>query len=76
VIPTGHVASLAEVPTDSRDGGAMLAELVALANRVASDEGVGGGYRVVTNIGPDAGQSVGHLHLHVLGGRPMAWPPG
>jgi histidine triad (HIT) family protein len=73
VIPTGHVASLAEVPDD---GGAMLAELVALANRVASEEGVGGGYRVVTNIGSDAGQSVGHLHLHVLGGRPMAWPPG
>jgi histidine triad (HIT) family protein len=76
VIPAEHVPSLAKVPTDTGDGGAMLAELVALANRVASEEGVGGGYRVVTNIGAEAGQSVEHLHLHVLGGRPMAWPPG
>jgi histidine triad (HIT) family protein len=73
VIPTDHVASLAEVPDD---GGAMLAELVALANRVAREAGVGDGYRVVTNTGRSAGQSVPHLHLHVLGGRAMAWPPG
>jgi histidine triad (HIT) family protein len=76
VIPTEHVPSLAAISTDSPDNGAMLAELVGLANRVAADEGVAGGYRVVTNIGPDAGQSVAHLHLHVLGGRRMAWPPG
>src|SRR6266702_3274478 len=74
VIPTEHVASLAEVVTASAEGAAMLAELVAVANRVAAAEGLdapGRGYRVVTNVGPEAGQSVGHLHLHVLGGRPM-----
>jgi histidine triad (HIT) family protein len=73
VIPTRHVPSLAALPDD---GGALLAGLVALANRVAADDGLDGGYRVVTNVGPDAGQSVEHLHLHVLGGRKLAWPPG
>jgi histidine triad (HIT) family protein len=76
VIPTEHVASLAELRTDTPEGAAMLAELATLANRVAAGDGLDGGYRVVTNVGPDAGQSVPHLHLHVLGGRVMAWPPG
>ena len=79
VIPTEHVASLAEVPTGTPEGAAMLAELVSVANRVAAGAGLdaeGAGYRVVTNVGPEAGQSVAHLHLHVLGGRPMTWPPG
>jgi histidine triad (HIT) family protein len=79
VIPTEHVGSLAEVPTGTPEGAAMLAELVSVANRVAAGEGLdreGAGYRVVTNVGPEAGQSVAHLHLHVLGGRPMTWPPG
>jgi histidine triad (HIT) family protein len=49
---------------------------VHAANEVARQEGVAGGFRVVTNIGPAAGQSVEHLHLHVLGGRQMHWPPG
>jgi histidine triad (HIT) family protein len=43
---------------------------------VAESEGVHEGYRVVTNVGPDAGQSVFHLHLHVIGGRQLSWPPG
>jgi histidine triad (HIT) family protein len=47
-----------------------------VANQVAVDEKLTGGYRVVTNVGPDAGQSVPHLHLHVLGGRGLGWPPG
>jgi histidine triad (HIT) family protein len=50
--------------------------MMLAAKRVAAAEGLSGGYRVVTNIGPDGGQSVSHLHLHVLGGRPMVWPPG
>jgi histidine triad (HIT) family protein len=73
VIPADHIRSLAEI-TDGHAG--VLAELVALANQVAADEKLTGGYRVVTNIGPDAGQSVPHLHLHVLGGRALGWPPG
>jgi histidine triad (HIT) family protein len=73
VIPTEHVPSLATLPDD---GGALLAALVGLANQVAAGDRLDGGYRVVSNVGPDAGQSVEHLHLHVLGGRRLAWPPG
>jgi histidine triad (HIT) family protein len=72
VIPRQHVANLREVGEDG-----LVARLVATANRVAAEGGVADdGYRVVVNIGPDAGQSVHHLHVHVLGGRPLAWPPG
>ncbi len=72
VIPKEHVASLDEV------GDAMdLAALMRLAREVAKKEGIGGsGYRVVINTGDDGGQTVDHLHLHVLGGRRMTWPPG
>jgi histidine triad (HIT) family protein len=73
VIPKDHVASL-EALADEH--GELIASLVRATNEVATQEGVAGGFRVVTNIGADAGQSVGHLHLHVLGGRRMHWPPG
>ena len=73
VIPKQHVASLEAVP---EDGGQLLASLVAAVNEVAREDGVAGGFRVVTNVGRAAGQSVDHLHLHVLGGRGMTWPPG
>ena len=73
VIPRRHLASLDEAePGDAR----LLGSLLLAAKAIASREGLAGGYRVVTNIGPDGGQSVAHLHLHVLGARPMAWPPG
>jgi histidine triad (HIT) family protein len=72
VIPKEHVASLDEVG-DHMD----LGFLVRLAREVAKQEGIGGsGYRVVINTGEDGGQTVNHLHLHVLGGRRMTWPPG
>ena len=74
VIPNQHVGSAAEIGPGN---GALLAALVTTANRVAAKEGVGdSGYRLVFNVGADAGMSVPHLHLHVLGGRQMAWPPG
>jgi histidine triad (HIT) family protein len=73
VIPKQHLASL-EALGDQH--GALLASLVAAANEVAREDGVAGGWRLVTNIGRAAGQSVDHLHLHVLGGRTMTWPPG
>jgi len=73
VIPAEHLASL-EMVADHH--ASLLASLVSAVNEVARNEGVAGGFRVVTNIGPSAGQSVDHLHLHVLGGRPMRWPPG
>ena len=72
VIPRRHVASLA-----AADDPAELGQLLALSAEVARAEGVAdSGYRVVTNIGDEGGQTVGHLHLHVLGGRQMTWPPG
>ena len=72
VVPRRHVASLA-----AADDAAELGHLLALAAEVARREGIAAsGYRVVTNIGADGGQTVGHLHLHVLGGRSLGWPPG
>jgi histidine triad (HIT) family protein len=73
VIPKEHLASLEAM--DDRHG-PLLTSLVAAANEVAREDGVAGAYRLVTNIGRGAGQSVDHLHLHVLGGRGMTWPPG
>jgi len=73
VIPKRHVASL----DDAGDAEAtLLAAMMLVAKKVAAGAGLARGYRVVTNCGPEAGQSVAHLHLHVLGGRPMTWPPG
>ena len=62
----------------STDGdAALLGHLLVVARKVAEQEGlVAGGYRIVLNDGADGGQSVDHLHLHVLGGRQMTWPPG
>jgi histidine triad (HIT) family protein len=71
VVPRKHVPSLDHSPDP-----AILGEVLALASDVALNEGLAGGYRVVINTGPDAGQTVNHLHAHVLGGRNMAWPPG
>lgn len=73
IIPREHVASLDELEAeDARLGG----ELLRAASRVAEQEGLEAGYRVVANTGVRAGQSVFHLHFHVLGGRAMRWPPG
>jgi histidine triad (HIT) family protein len=73
VIPVAHVASAAEL---TEADGPLLGRLFETAAAIARDEGLDGGFRLVTNIGPDGGQSVAHLHVHLLGGRPMAWPPG
>ena len=72
VIPRTHVASLAAASDAS-----MLGDLLSFATSVARAEGLTeNGYRVVINTGRDGGQSVDHLHLHILGGRTMSWPPG
>jgi histidine triad (HIT) family protein len=74
VVPRAHHANLAEL--SAADPG-LLADLVAHARAVAVAEGIAdGGYRVVFNTGPQAGQTVDHVHAHLLGGRPMSWPPG
>jgi histidine triad (HIT) family protein len=72
VIPRRHIDSL-----DDADDGEELGELLRFAAEVARDEGLAdSGYRVVINTNEDGGQTVRHLHLHVLGGRQMTWPPG
>lgn len=71
VIPRTHVARLADLEDE-----ALAGHLLAVARRVAAEAGHADAYRVVVNSGSGAGQSVLHLHLHVLAGRPFAWPPG
>ena len=74
VIPKRHIPSLDQAsPTDA----ALLGHLLLAAQRAAKEAGIdASGWRAVINNGADAGQSVFHIHVHVLGGRPMAWPPG
>ena len=72
VIPREHVPSLAEA-TDP----ALVGRMALLAAEIARQEGIAeGGYRTVINTGADAGQTVFHIHLHLLGGRSLGWPPG
>lgn len=74
VIPKQHLASIDDAKPEHQ---ALLGKLLLATQRAAREAGlVAGGFRVVANTGAHAGQSVHHLHLHVLGGRPMAWPPG
>ena len=74
VIPRDHIASAAEL---TEDHAPMLGRLFATAARIAREAGVAeAGYRLVSNVGRGAGQSVDHLHFHLLGGRPFSWPPG
>ena len=73
VIPKKPIPSLADLePADEAVGG----HLVLVATQLAAKLGLGDGYRLVVNCGRDGGQSVDHLHVHLLGGRQMRWPPG
>jgi histidine triad (HIT) family protein len=73
VIPKEHHATAADLVSADP---VLAAEVLAAATEVARQEGLTGGYRLVANTGDDAGQSVHHLHVHVLGGRGLGWPPG
>ena len=73
VLPKAHIASAADL-TDA--DGPLLGRLFGVAATLARQEGLDGGWRLVTNVGDDGGQTVDHLHVHLLGGRPMTWPPG
>src|SRR5712691_858572 len=74
VIPKEHIASVHDVTASQ---GPMLARMFQVANRIADERKIDrDGYRLVVNKGPQAGQTVYHLHLHLLGGRAMGWPPG
>ncbi len=73
IVPKEHIASVGEVTAQNSGTVAYIFEVIA---RLARELGLEGGYRVVTNVGEDAGQSVKHMHFHVLGKRLLAWPPG
>ncbi len=74
VITRRHIASAAEL---TEADGPMLGRLFAVTAQIARDQGIAeGGYRIVTNVGVWGGQTVDHLHLHLMGGRPFVWPPG
>jgi histidine triad (HIT) family protein len=74
VIPRRHIASIADF-TQAEAG--LLVQITQVCAKIARDKGIAdSGYRVVTNVGSAAGQSVFHVHLHVLGGRRLSWPPG
>lgn len=73
VVPREHISSL-----DAAEGSArpLLGHLLWAAGQIARDKGLANGYRVVVNTGEDGGQTVEHLHVHLLGGRSLNWPPG
>lgn len=73
VIPKRPIPSLAAATPDDRD---LLGHLLVVATQLAGSLGLDNGYRLVINCGPDGGQSVDHLHVHLLGGRRLDWPPG
>ena len=74
IIPKSHLVGLREA---SPEDAAVLGHLLLATRKVAAATGIEeSGFRTVVNSGPHAGQTVSHLHVHVLGGRPMAWPPG
>jgi histidine triad (HIT) family protein len=73
VVPKEHIASVGHTGEEDQ---ALLGHLLSVAAQIARDKGLTSGYRVVSNVGEDGGQTVDHLHLHLLGGRPMTWPPG
>ena len=73
VIPKEHWADVAVLAANDRD---LAGELLDEVTQVAADEGLGDGFRIVFNTGPDGGQTVEHVHAHLLGGRGLGWPPG
>jgi len=74
IIPKKHIPNNMALGTEDRE---MVGEAYLLANQIARERGIdSSGFRMITNNGPNAGQAVFHIHFHLLGGRPMGWPPG
>ena len=73
VIPKKHLSSVAHAEISDQS---LLGKLLLTANRVAKEQGLEKGFRYIINTGEQGGQTVFHLHLHILGGRPLVWPPG
>jgi histidine triad (HIT) family protein len=73
IIPKKHIVDVKEAKAEDAE---IIGKLHLVAAKIARNRNIENGYRTVFNIGPGAGQSVFHLHLHLLGGRPLSWPPG
>jgi histidine triad (HIT) family protein len=73
IVPKEHIPGLKEAKAEDAE---IIGYLNLTAAKLAEQRNLNNGYRTVLNVGPDAGQSVFHIHLHLLGGRHMAWPPG
>lgn len=73
IIPKEPIASLAELQEEHQQ---LAGHLLLTAARLAEELGLDRGYRLITNCGEEGGQSVDHLHFHLMGGRPLSWPPG
>ena len=73
IIPKKHIVGVREAKAEDAS---IIGKLHLVAAQIARERNIENGYRTVFNVGPGAGQSVFHLHLHLLGGRPLNWPPG
>jgi len=73
VIPKKEIPSVDGIAEEDKG---LIGHLFTVMQKLAAEQGLSSGYRVVTNCGPDAGQAVAHLHFHLIGGRRLAWPPG
>jgi histidine triad (HIT) family protein len=73
VLPKQHIRGLKEAQSEDA---ALMGHMLLVAAQIARERGIEDGYRTVLNVGPRSGQSVFHLHLHLIGGREMKWPPG
>jgi histidine triad (HIT) family protein len=75
ILPRKHIASLADLGSSEQEKN-LVGHLVGIARQLAKQRDLSRGYRLVINTGPDGGQTVDHLHVHLIGGRQMHWPPG
>lgn len=73
IIPKMHIKSADEITNENRD---VVGKIFMIASKIAKEQGLENGYRIVNNCGKDGGQTVQHLHFHLLGGRKMNWPAG
>lgn len=73
VIPREHIQSMAHIDENNKE---LLGHILLVATKIAKDKGLDSGYRIINNCGDDGGQTVDHIHFHILGKRKMLWPPG
>ena len=73
IVPKKHIRGLKEATAEDSE---LIGRCFLTASHIAREQGIEEGYRTVLNVGPGAGQSVFHLHVHLIGGRPLRWPPG